>query len=110
MHEGIDIPVPRGTPVQAALAGMVSEARMYNGYGRTVIIEHGNGLRTLYAHCSKLAVKRGEQVETGQVIAYTGNTGRSTASHLHFGVIVSGVYRDPVTLLEPEPLKLVSKP
>jgi murein DD-endopeptidase MepM/ murein hydrolase activator NlpD len=110
LHEGIDIPVPKGTPVQAALFGVVSEARVYNGYGKTVILDHGNGTKTLYAHCSKIAVKQGEYVEAGQVIAYAGSTGRSTTSHLHFGVIVAGVFRDPLILLEAEPLKLVRKP
>jgi murein DD-endopeptidase MepM/ murein hydrolase activator NlpD len=110
LHEGIDIPVPRGTPVRAALPGAVSAVRVYNGYGRTVILEHGNGTQTLYAHCSKIAVKPGERVAAGQVIAYAGSTGRSTASHLHFGVIVSGVFRDPAALLETESLKFVRKP
>jgi murein DD-endopeptidase MepM/ murein hydrolase activator NlpD len=110
LHEGIDIPVPRGTPVQAALPGVVSEARAYNGYGNTVILDHGFGTKTLYAHCSKITVKGGEYVEAGQIIAYAGNTGRSTTSHLHFGVIVAGVFRDPALLLEEEPLKFVRKP
>ncbi|MDR1649047.1 MAG: M23 family metallopeptidase [Synergistaceae bacterium] len=110
LHEGIDIPVPKGTPVQAALSGVVSEARVYNGYGKTVILDHGDGTKTLYAHCSKIAVKRGDYVEAGQVIAYAGSTGRSTTSHLHFGVIVAGVFRDPSVLLKAESLRLVRKP
>jgi murein DD-endopeptidase MepM/ murein hydrolase activator NlpD len=110
LHEGIDIPVPKGTPVLAALAGEVSEARVFNGYGNTVILDHGNGAKTLYAHCSKLAVKRGEYVAAGQVIAYAGSTGRSTTSHLHFGVIVAGVFRDPMVLLKSEPMKFVRRP
>jgi murein DD-endopeptidase MepM/ murein hydrolase activator NlpD len=110
MHEGIDIPVPRGTPVQAALSGVVAEARVYNGYGKTVILDHGDETRTLYAHCSKIAVKQGEYVEAGQIVAYAGSTGRSTTPHLHFGVIVRGVFRDPVTLLKAGPLRLVRKP
>jgi murein DD-endopeptidase MepM/ murein hydrolase activator NlpD len=110
LHEGIDIPVPRGTPLQAALPGVVSEARVYNGYGKTVILDHGSEIMTLYAHCSDIAVKPGEYVEAGQVIAYAGNTGRSTTSHLHFGVIVAGVFRDPALLLEKEPPSFVRKP
>jgi murein DD-endopeptidase MepM/ murein hydrolase activator NlpD len=112
LHEGIDIPVPEGTPVQAALSGVVSEARVFNGYGNTVILDHGdgNGTQTLYAHCSRIAVKPGEYVEAGQVIAYAGNTGRSTTSHLHFGVIVAGVFRDPLVLLKSGPLKFVRRP
>jgi murein DD-endopeptidase MepM/ murein hydrolase activator NlpD len=110
LHEGIDIPIPRGTPVQAALSGVVSDARVYNGYGKTVILDHGDETKTLYAHCSEIAVKQGEYVEAGQVIAYAGSTGRATTSHLHFGVIVSGVFRDPVAFLETESLKFVRKP
>ncbi|GHS85000.1 hypothetical protein AGMMS49957_00150 [Synergistales bacterium] len=100
MHEGLDIPVPSGTPVQAAMDGVVAEARAYNGYGNTVIISHADGVRTLYAHCSEILVKKGQAVESGQMIAYSGNTGRSTTPHLHFGVMSAGVFRDPSTLLK----------
>jgi murein DD-endopeptidase MepM/ murein hydrolase activator NlpD len=110
MHNGIDIPVPQGTPIQAALAGVVAEAREYNGYGQTVILDHGNGTKTLYAHCSGFAVKQGEQVEQGQVIAYAGNTGRATTSHLHFGVMIEGSFQDPRALLKDKPQQLAQKP
>ena len=103
-HDGIDIPAPSGTPIRAAAAGVVAEARTIRGYGNTVIIEHGNGVRTLYAHCSSLAVKKGEQVESEQVIAYVGNTGYTTSSHLHFGVLVNGTYRNPMAFLNESPL------
>jgi murein DD-endopeptidase MepM/ murein hydrolase activator NlpD len=110
MHQGIDIPVPMGTPIQAASAGTVAEARVYNGYGQTVILDHGKGMRTLYAHCSELAVKRGERVEQGQVIAYAGSTGRATTSHLHFGVMMEGAFQDPRALLKDKPQQLAQKP
>ncbi|MDR2179956.1 MAG: M23 family metallopeptidase [Synergistaceae bacterium] len=110
MHQGIDIPVPVGTPIQAALAGVVAEARQYNGYGKTVILAHGKGTKTLYAHCSEFAVKQGDQVEQGQVIAYAGDTGRATTSHLHFGVMVEGSFRDPRALLQNKPQQLAQKP
>lgn len=100
MHQGIDIPVPKGTPVQAALGGLVLEAKVYNGYGETVILQHENGIYTLYAHCSELLVKPGETVKAGQVIAAAGSTGRSTTSHVHFGVVLAGAFRDPMTLLK----------
>ena len=100
MHQGIDIPVPKGTPIQASGSGVVLEARVYNGYGKTVILDHGNGTKTLYAHCSELLVKQGEQVELGQVIAYVGDTGRATTAHVHFGVMVAGTFRDPSALLK----------
>jgi murein DD-endopeptidase MepM/ murein hydrolase activator NlpD len=110
MHEGIDIPVPKGTPIQAAAAGVVLEAQVYNGYGQTVIVDHGNGMRTLYAHCSEVTVRKGDKVQQGQAIAYAGNTGRSTAHHLHFGVMVSGSFRDPMMFLQKGPQELVKRP
>ncbi|GHV46956.1 hypothetical protein FACS1894204_09630 [Synergistales bacterium] len=100
MHEGLDIPVPSGTPVQAAMDGVVAEARVYNGYGNTVIVSHANGVRTLYAHCSEILVKKGQEVESGQMIAYSGNTGRSTTPHVHFGVMSAGAFCDPTTFLK----------
>ena len=110
MHEGIDIPAPRGTPIRAAAAGVVLEARSFRGYGRTVIIDHGNGLRTLYAHCSRLSVRRGDLVESGQTIAYVGSTGRSNAPHLHFAVMHRGAYRNPMAFLRDRPQQVASIP
>lgn len=110
MHQGVDIPVPSGTPVQAAKAGTVLEARVYNGYGNTVILDHGDGVQTLYAHCSELAVKEGDAVQLGQVIAYAGDTGRATTSHVHFGVMLSGTFRDPAGLLKSKPDQFVRRP
>jgi len=110
MHNGVDIPVPYGTPIQAAAAGVIVEARAYTGYGNTVIIDHENGMKTLYAHCSDLAVKQGERVENGQVIAYAGNTGRATSPHVHFEVMLYGVLRNPVVYLKERPPQFVNKP
>ena len=109
-HQGIDIPVPKNTPIQAAAAGVVAEARTFNGYGQTVIIDHKNGTKTLYAHCSSLAVKKGESVGSGQIIAYAGDTGRATTSHLHFGVMVEGDFQDPMAYLKERPQQFVNKP
>ena len=100
LHRGVDIPVPTGTPIYAASSGVVEAARAFTGYGYTVVIDHQDGIKTLYAHCSRLVVEKSEQVERGQVIAYAGNTGRSITSHLHFEVIFRGAHRDPVVYLK----------
>lgn len=89
-HRGIDIAVQTGTPVHAASAGRVVFAGLHGGHGATVIIEHDNGDRTLYAHNSALTVHRGERVEAGGVIALSGNSGRSTGPHIHYEVLAGG--------------------
>ncbi len=96
-HKGFDIAADEGTPICASLGGVVVEASTgYNGgYGYKVVVDHGNGIKTVYAHCSKLLVCAGQRVEAGQVIAKVGNTGRSTGPHLHFEIRVNGNYVDP---------------
>lgn len=89
-HTGIDIGVPTGTPVHAAEAGKVIMAQWYGGYGNAVMIDHGNGIVTLYGHNSSLAVSNGQTVSRGQVIAYAGSTGWSSGPHCHFEVRVGG--------------------
>ena len=89
-HRGIDIAVPAGTPVRATRKGRVIFAGVRRGYGSTVIVEHANGDRTLYGHNSQVAVTSGDLVESGTVLAYSGNTGRSTGPHLHYEQIPSG--------------------
>ncbi len=89
-HGGIDIAVPVGTPVRATRKGRVVFAGDRGGYGATVIIEHGNGDRTLYGHNALLRVSPGEQVESGTVVAFSGNSGRSTGPHVHFEQIPGG--------------------
>ncbi len=100
MHEGLDFPAPRGTPIIAASGGVVTEARYVPGYGKMVEINHGNGLVTRYAHASSISVKLGEMVSKGQQIARVGSTGRSTGSHLHFEVRVADHPLDPTLFLE----------
>lgn len=94
-HKGLDICSPYGTAIYAAKGGTVEFAGWYGGYGYCVLINHGNGLKTRYAHSSKLLVKAGEKVTAGQTIALVGSTGNSTGNHLHFEVIVNGVRVNP---------------
>ncbi|WP_370263285.1 M23 family metallopeptidase [Limnobacter sp.] len=100
VHEGIDFIAPTGTPILAAAAGVVVDAKWHPGYGNMIEIEHNNKTTTRYAHASKLLVKTGDIVRLGQKIALVGNTGRSTGPHLHFEVRVDGVPQDPTKFLE----------
>ena len=99
MHEGIDIAVGEGTPVRAAAAGTVIYAGWMSGYGNLVVVDHGNGLSTAYAHNSSLAVSVGQPVAAGAVVSYSGNTGNSTGPHVHFEVRVNGGAVDPLGYL-----------
>lgn len=99
LHEGLDFPAPKGTPIYAASGGVVSEARYMTGYGKLVEINHGNGMSTRYAHASSIVVKLGDVVEKGQLIARVGSTGQSTGSHLHFEVRMAGQALDPKLFL-----------
>lgn len=95
-HDGIDLAAPLGTPIKAAQSGMVIYAGEQKGYGLIAIIEHPNGLTTLYAHSRELRVRTGQQVREGQVIATVGESGRTTGPHLHFEVRKDGVPVDPL--------------
>ncbi len=99
-HTGMDLAVPTGTSVRAALPGTVTVST-YNqgGYGYYVMIDHGGGLATLYGHCSRLLARVGQTVEAGDVIALSGSTGRSTGPHLHFEVRVNGERTNPRSYL-----------
>lgn len=99
MHEGVDIAAPRGTPIVAVAPGRVHSAGWMGNYGKAVVIDHGSGYSTLYAHCDKLLVSKGQEVKTGQSIALLGNTGRSTGPHVHFEVICQGKRRNPMEYL-----------
>jgi len=99
-HTGIDLAAPYGTPIVAAKAGQVEVAGWSSvGYGFHVVLDHGGGVQTLYAHMSRVAVRAGQWVEAGQVIGYVGSTGWSTGPHLHFEVRVGGVARNPLAYL-----------
>ena len=99
MHEGIDIGCAYGAPNRAAAAGTVIYASWMNGYGNLVVLDHGNGLSTAYAHASSLAVSVGQSVAQGQTVSYVGSTGHATGPHLHFEVRVNGVAVDPLQYL-----------
>jgi murein DD-endopeptidase MepM/ murein hydrolase activator NlpD len=94
-HSGLDIRAERNTPVHAPAAGTVVHAGPAQDYGTTIILDHGQNIRTLYGHLQKLNVQHGQQVERGAVIGYTGNTGRSSGPHLHYEIIVKGQAVNP---------------
>lgn len=98
-HNGIDLPAPRKTPIVAAAAGRVVNSSRLKGYGKTIIIDHGNGIETLYAHNSENIVKLGANVHKGQVIALVGATGRASGNHLHFELRINGDHKDPLSYL-----------
>jgi murein DD-endopeptidase MepM/ murein hydrolase activator NlpD len=99
LHSGVDFPVDTGTPIQAAAGGVVVSTEFHAAYGNLLEIDHGNGLSTRYAHTSRILVQAGDLVKRGQVVAESGNTGRSTGPHLHFEVLVEGVPQDPSRFL-----------
>ena len=99
MHQGLDYAVPKGTPVSAVNAGTVLLASPLYFEGNCVVLDHGQGLLTLYLHLSEIKVKPGERVERGQEIGLSGGTGRATGPHLHLAVRWEGVYLNPATLL-----------
>lgn len=99
LHAGIDIGVPIGTPIHAAAAGTVFFCGVMGGYGNVVLVDHGNGLVSLYGHQNNLACADGQRVSAGQVIGYSGNTGHSTGPHLHFEVRRNGTPVDPMQYL-----------
>ena len=101
-HEGIDVTAPTGTPIVAPATGTVVFAGNDKGFGLSVEIDHGNGIRTRFAHCSRLAVRSGQRVTRGQLIAAVGMTGLATAPHLHYEIHVNGKPVDPLTYVLPD--------
>lgn len=99
LHTGIDIAAGSGTPIAAAGSGKVILASPYGGYGNAVVIDHGGGLTTLYAHQSRIAVSVGQRVERGEIIGYVGCTGYCTGAHLHFETAEFGTRVDPMKYL-----------
>ena len=99
LHTGLDFPASTGTPILAAAGGVVVVQQYHPAYGNMVEIDHGNDLVTRYAHASRVLIKEGDLIKRGQKIAEVGSTGRSTGSHLHFEVLVQGVFQDPQKFL-----------
>jgi murein DD-endopeptidase MepM/ murein hydrolase activator NlpD len=101
-HEGIDLSAPMGAPIVAPATGRVISVTNEPGYGNTFQIDHGNGIVTRFAHCSRIVVHVGQQVTRGQLIATVGNTGLATGPHLHYEVHVNGRPVDPLKYVLPE--------
>ena len=101
-HEGIDVVAPMGSPIEAPASGTVAEVGWENGFGNIVVINHGYGVTTKFAHASKVLVKPGQKVSRGQRIALVGSTGLATGPHLHYEVHVNGKAVDPLRYVLPE--------
>src|SRR5437016_5249761 len=101
-HEGIDVTAPMGAEIEAPAAGIVTEVRWEEGYGNMITMDHGYGLVTRFAHCSKILVVRGQRVKRGQKIALVGSTGLSTGPHLHYEVWVNRKPVDPIKYVMPD--------
>lgn len=94
-HTGIDLAAPVGTPVHVTADGVVVSAGWAGGYGKLVVVDHGNGIHTYYAHLSRMAVMPGQEVRSGSTIAYSGSTGRSTGPHMHYEIRLAGTPVNP---------------
>lgn len=101
-HEGIDISAPMGTPILAPAAGRIVDVSTRSGYGKMVTVDHGYGVVTRYAHCSKVLVQVGQWVKRNDRIALVGNTGIATAPHLHYEVLINGRPHNPTNYIFPE--------
>lgn len=99
MHTGVDISASMGTPVHAAADGIVAFSQFFSGYGRMVVIDHGGGMTTRYAHLSKFEVVTGQEIRRGDVLGYSGASGRVTSPHLHFEVRLGGSPVNPYPYL-----------
>ena len=104
-HHGTDFGAKRGTPLLAVNAGRVSFAGRMGGYGKVVKIKHTGGYESLYAHQSRIRVKKGQKVKKGQIIGYVGSTGRSTGPHLHFGLMKNGRWINPMSVLKKKSIR-----
>ena len=100
IHTGVDLSAAWGTPVHAAADGIVTHASWGGNYGNIVIIDHGDGLQTWYAHLSSFAVVPGQEIRRGEILGRSGATGRVTAPHLHYEVRVGGTPVNPYKYLQ----------
>lgn len=98
-HTGVDFAAYSGTHIYAWRAGTVTYAGWNGGYGNFIEVDHGDGFKTRYAHCSKIAVKKGQTVTQGEVIGYVGTTGNSTGNHLHFEIKINGKFVNPLNYM-----------
>ncbi|MBM4192966.1 MAG: M23 family metallopeptidase [Gemmatimonadetes bacterium] len=103
-HEGIDVSAPRNAPIIAPASGRVRAVGWVGGYGNSFEIDHGNGIVTRYAHCTRIIVREGQNVSRGQLIATVGNTGLSIGPHLHYEVHINGKPVDPLRYVLPKKL------
>lgn len=99
-HKGLDISAPMGTPIHATAAGVIEKAGIGNGYGTEVVLNHGNGIQTIYGHMSGLHCSAGQHVVRGEVIGYVGHSGRTTGNHVHYEVRVREVAVNPHKYLQ----------
>lgn len=106
-HTGVDLSALRGTPVHASADGVVTHAAWSGRYGKLVVIDHGNGMQTFYAHLSRFDVVPGQETRQGQIVGYSGSTGRATAPHLHYEVRVGGTPINPYPYLSKTSLAIV---
>ena len=107
-HRGWDLAAYRGTTISASKGGKVVIATYHNSYGNYVVIDHGDGVSTVYAHCSKLTVSKGDVVKKGDKIGEVGTTGNSTGNHLHFEFRLNGKFIDPFTYIKNPPIKIIA--
>ena len=98
-HTGLDIAAIEGTPIKVIAKGTVTYAGWYGSYGLLVKVDHENGVETWYAHTSKINVKKGQKVKSGDIIALVGNTGNSTGAHLHLEIRINGRHVNPQNYL-----------
>jgi murein DD-endopeptidase MepM/ murein hydrolase activator NlpD len=103
-HRGLDIAAPEGTPIQSPADGIVVKTETHRGYGMVLYVSHGDGIVSRYAHCSEFKVRPGQKVRRGDVIGLVGNTGRSTAPHLHYEVLLHGKQVNPMKYVSVEGL------
>ncbi len=100
MHSGLDIGAVNGEAIHAILPGVVAKAEKMGAYGNCVVLNHGNCIQSLYAHCEKVLVKEGNEVNRGQDLALVGHSGRATGNHLHLEILINDVKQDPEKFLE----------
>ena len=100
-HEGIDVAAPMGSPIVAPAAGVVKRVASERGYGLVLEVDHGNGIVTRYAHCSRIVVRTGQKLIRGETIAHVGTSGMSTSPHLHYEIHRNGKVVDPLTFVVP---------